>query len=52
MNTLELKETKICIECELLFNETQQCPRCGSLSWQWLAKWLVPLRNRKEMYGS
>jgi hypothetical protein len=52
MNTLDLKDAKICVDCELLFNESLQCPRCSSQSWQWLAKWIVPIYKRKEMYGS
>jgi hypothetical protein len=44
---MNLKDAKLCIECDEIF-VGDTCPRCGaSVGWQWIHKWLEPIGKPK-----
>ncbi len=37
---MKLSEAKCCVECETLFEEGDECPRCNSKGWGYLSRWM------------
>lgn len=43
LQPIPVTAAKICLDCDVLFNTNlTACPRCASLVWEWLSKWMTP----------
>jgi hypothetical protein len=37
---MKLNDAKFCAECEELFTEGDECPKCNNLTWKYIGSWL------------
>jgi hypothetical protein len=40
---MELKKTKVCIDCDEVWSGGNTCPKCGRDNWVWLQAWIKPI---------
>ena len=39
-NNMKLTYVKLCLDCDEVFYDGQQCPKCASKQWWFVSKWI------------
>lgn len=48
---MKLKEAKICIDCDEVFEGRNACPKCGREQVVFLNAWLLPPVEKEKYFG-
>lgn len=42
-------EAKLCLDCDEVFAQANECPACGGGSWEWVGVWVKPLAGARQV---
>jgi hypothetical protein len=45
---MDLKSARLCLDCEEIFEDTSNCPRCASEFWYPLMAWIRPMSEAER----